>query len=228
MLDHLKRRFHTFKYNYRWSDYVWLLDGWVAKLSLAVPLLGYAILFNDTVAQHIAFDRLANENTLHFGLSSSARLKLMYFGLVFVGLANILFRIRRPFVLRRGRGPEEFVKNSLETFTAREYISINDDISRGETYTQYPKYYVADFNDFLNQAIGSEQSPNSAHWADAKAKHEVMLRSMLLEFYFKNDRKRRYALSVCIFLAAIGCLCLLIPSADLFAKVLYVTIRGWG
>jgi len=64
----------TFDYNYGWSNYIFLFDGWIAKCAMAVPVVGYLILFNDSVSQHLSFNKLAGENFVGFGLSSASRL----------------------------------------------------------------------------------------------------------------------------------------------------------
>jgi hypothetical protein len=100
LFDSLRFKWSIFAYNYCWSDYVFLFDGWVAKCAMAVPVAGYLVLFNDAVSQHLSFNRLADESLLSFGLSSGVRLKLIYFGLILLGTANILYRLRRPFVFK--------------------------------------------------------------------------------------------------------------------------------
>jgi hypothetical protein len=111
-----------FSYNYGWSDYVYLFDGWVAKCAMAVPIVGYLILFNDTISQHISFNKLAGENILGVGLSPVVRLKLIYFGLIFLGSANILYRIRRLFVFKIGTNEFDYVETALTHFTVSAYI----------------------------------------------------------------------------------------------------------
>src|SRR5262249_10862015 len=121
----LRFRWSIFLYNYAWSDYVFLFDGWIAKCAMAVPVVGYLILFNDSVSQHLSFNKLAQENLVCFGLSSIARLKLIYFGLIFLGSANILYRLRRPFILRIGTNQFHYVENALRHFTVSAYIDIH-------------------------------------------------------------------------------------------------------
>ena len=83
-----RSRWSSFDYNFGWSDYVFLFDGWVAKCAMAVPIIGYLILFNDTISQQLSFNKLASEDVLGFGLSSAARLKFIYFGLIFFGFSE--------------------------------------------------------------------------------------------------------------------------------------------
>jgi hypothetical protein len=147
----------TFSYNFRWSDYTILFDGWVAKCAMAVPIVGYLILLNDSISQHILFNNLAKENVIGFGLSSIARLKFIYFGMILLGSANILYRIRRPFVFKIGRTQFEYIENALRQFTVSEYIDINGTIRHEGHYTRHGKYYDVEYNTFLNLALGERR-----------------------------------------------------------------------
>jgi hypothetical protein len=126
-LDYARMKWSIFRYNFGWSDYVFLFDGWVSKCAMAVPILGYLILFNDSVSQHLSFDRLADESLRGFGLSANARLKLIYFGMIFLGSASILYLRRRPFVFSIGTNQFDYVEKALKHFTVSAYIDIAHD-----------------------------------------------------------------------------------------------------
>lgn len=223
MLGYLRMKWQIFVYNYQWPDYISLFDGWIAKCSMAVPIVGYLILFNDTISKHIAFNNLANEHLLSFGISSSARLKLIYFGLIFLGSSNIFYRLRRPYALKIGKNEFEYVETALKYFTVTDYIRINGEIKHSDfdPYTQHGKYYNSEFDAFLKLAIGEDKKgdPSSIHWVEAKNRFEGLLRSMLIENFFRQKIQRRYSLTFCIVLSLIGYCLLFIPSADLFLKV---------
>ncbi|MEM6781622.1 MAG: hypothetical protein AAF569_07140, partial [Pseudomonadota bacterium] len=145
--------FDTFVYNFKWSDYVWMLDGWLPRCAIAIPLIGYVIIFNDFFSQHLSFNNISNYNDNAYGLSSSARLKLIYFGLIFLGLANLIFRINRPFIFKLGKNEFEFVKNGLSHFTLQDYIEFHNKIQEGH-FTRHGKYYTEQWEDFWNLAYG--------------------------------------------------------------------------
>jgi hypothetical protein len=228
--NHLRMKWTIFTYNYGWSQYVFLLDGWIAKAAMAVPIVGYLILFNDSVSQHLSFDKLADENKVPFGLSGIARLQLLYFGLILLGSANILYRIRRPFVFRVGTNQFDYVENAIRHFTVSAYIDIHGTIRHEGHHTLHGKYYDAEYDNFLDLALGKKENARSrdestADWARAKSKYEGLLRSMLIENFFRQDVQRRVSLTCCIVLALVGYLLLFIPSADLFIKVMSVVAR---
>ena len=89
-----KLRWETFTYNYSWSDYVGYIDGWIPKLALSVPILGYLILFNDSVSEILSFKYLAKEGVGDFGLEGATRLRLLYFGLICLGIRISLIESR--------------------------------------------------------------------------------------------------------------------------------------
>ncbi len=61
-ISYIQMRSRIFSYNYGWSKYVVLFDGWIAKCAMAVPFIGYLIIFNDSVSQHLSFNNLAHED----------------------------------------------------------------------------------------------------------------------------------------------------------------------
>jgi hypothetical protein len=223
-----RMKWGSFNYNYGWSDYVYLFDGWVAKCAMAVPIVGYLILFNDTISQRLSFDSLASENVISIGLSSAARLKLIYFGLIVLGSANILYRIRRPFVFRIGTNRFEYVETALKHFTISAYIDIHGLIRHEGHHTLHGKYYDAEYDAFLDLALGERgersRDESTADWTQAKRRYEGLLRSMLIENFYRNNVTRRMSLSCCIFLSLLGYALLFIPSLDLFVKVLKVSL----
>jgi hypothetical protein len=204
----------VFAYNYAWSHFVFLFDGWVAKCAMAVPIVGYLILFNDSVSQHLAFNELAAETSISSGLSPSARLKLVYFGLILLGAANIAYRVKRPFVLRLGTDSFQYVENALRNFTVSSYVHIHETVRHEGHHTLHGKYYDSEYDAFLNTALGEmragERDEATANWSMAKSKHEGLLRSMLIENFARNDVKKRFWLTGCILLSSLGYSLLLI------------------
>ncbi|MBX3533933.1 MAG: hypothetical protein KF826_06250 [Xanthobacteraceae bacterium] len=228
--DRIKLRWSTFSYNYRWSDYVFLFDGWMAKTAIAVPFVGYLILFNDSVSQHLFFNNLARESSIGFGISSTTRLKFIYYGLIFLGLAAIIYRIRRPYVMRVGTNQFGYVEKALTHFTVSAYIDIHGAIRHEGHHSLHGKYYDAEYEQFVDMALGSKDSfghrdGRSANWLEAKSRYEGLLRSMLIENFLRNVVKRRISLTICLIFATVGYLLLAVPSVDLFIKVLYVSFK---
>lgn len=232
--NRLWSRWTTFSYNFGWSDYVDRLDGWIPRLSFGVPIVGYLILFNDSIVKNLTFLELTSGHSV-LGLSGGARLKFLYLGLVLLGLANIIYRTKRPYVLCQARDVNSYVEMGLRNFTVLAFIDLHDRIRHsgfGE-YTQHGKYYDAEWDAFLDHAIGEDtgnralgRNPKTAHWVEAKAKYEGLLRSILMETFFReNARMRRGWLVTCLAIATVGYIMLAVPSLDLFFSVMAAIIK---
>jgi len=213
----------TFSYNYCWPDYVKYIDGWIPKLALTVPVIGYLILFNDKISELFIFTEIANEDTLLFGLSGVQRLRLIYFGLILLGASNFIYLIKKPFHFKFGRNIVDYTRTCLELFSLGDYIQMHGTIRHEGHLTLDGKYYDSEWEGFLNTAKnageGTDYVKRDGDWDGAKSKYGGLLRGILRENFFRYDIKRRYWLSLCLLLSTGGYLLMLIPSADLFVKV---------
>lgn len=223
-LAKIKGRWGVFIYNYRWSDWVPYIDGWVPKFALFVPILGYLVLFNDQFSEYFEFTDLANEDLSDFGLSAIVRLRMIYFGLIFLGLSNFTYRFTRPYMFRFGSNILDFTKTGLDFFNYTFYRNIHEQIRKSDPYTQDGKYYDSEWEGFVNSSLnkneGTDNVKYSGNWEEGKLKYGSLLRSMLSEHFFANDIQGRKWLTFCIFLSSAGYTLLVIPSADIFVKVI--------
>jgi len=224
-------RWSSFWYNFAWPDYVRELDGWVARASLAIPLVGYLILFNDTIAGYLtSFDILAGPRPAWSLVDGPARLKALYLGLLALAAANALYRWRRPYLLRWGTSEQDYVSWAMENLTVGDFVRINSHIRSRAPFTQSGKYYSGEWDTFLAMADGERGGPNrpedfrQVDFAGAKARFGSLLRGMLSEFYFEAVRERRISLIFCLAFARTGYTLLAIPAVDLFLRVLSVII----
>jgi hypothetical protein len=197
---------------------------------MTIPIVGYLILFNDSIADHISFERLASGHDSALGLSASSRLKLIYLGLLFVGTASLAYRWRRPWPMRLADNEFDYVERGLKNFSIGTYIQLHGLIRHSDMdpYTTHGKYYDSEWEDFLEMSTGSRPGADAraaaektGHWNEAKSKFEGLLRSILLETFFREaHHTRRKGLVFCLALALVGYGLLAIPSADLFLKVM--------
>ncbi len=90
------------------------------------------------------------------------------------------------------------------------------------------------FKSFLNDAsidkiesevIGEAPLINQKSWQQILDKHGDLLRGIARAFYFQVDKTRRVSLTFCIFFSSAGYILLVIPSFDLFIKVLIATLN---
>ncbi|MCP4096136.1 MAG: hypothetical protein GY748_07835 [Planctomycetaceae bacterium] len=223
----IQSRWRGFTYNFTWSDYIGFFDGWLARGALAVPIIGYLIIFNDTTVGYISFKEITNKTSILFYFEGVTRLRFLYFGLVFLGTANLIYRWRRPWVHKFGKDSFAFVEKGLEVFTPSEYINFHHTIREEGHFTLSGKYYDSEWDGFRDLAIGIEGKDKSenrpGHWNQAKSQYEYLLRNILEETFFRHSIKRRFSLSICLLVSSIGYVLLLLPSLDLFQAVIRST-----
>ncbi|AZQ83110.1 hypothetical protein EKO29_02980 [Colwellia sp. Arc7-635] len=231
-MNKIKSWWQTFIYNYRWSDYVNYIDGWIPKLALTIPVLGYLILFNDNISELLVFNKLANEPSLSFGLNGVQRLRLLYFGLLLLGLSNFTYRMKKPYQFKFGTNFMDYSRTCLEIFTLSDYVRMHGNIRQDGHLTISGKYYDSEWDGFKgsaqNTGEGTDNVTRNGDWETAKSKYGSLLREILSETFFKNDIANRGWLTFCIIVSTVGYLLLLAPSVDLFIKVIYSTLLSGG
>lgn len=234
--EHVALKWGTFVYNFGWANYVEWLDGRIPRFSFAIPAIGYLILFNDRILKDLTFLELTSGHS-SFSLSGDVRVKFIYLGLILLGFANIVFRWRRPHVLRNAHDRVSYVDFGLKNYTVYEFIDLNDAISSGGrgAFTRYGGYYDSEWQVFLDSALGeykqgirSRHDPKVAHWINAKLKYEGLLRCILIETFFRESTQtRRGWLILCLFVSSLGYVLLAIPSLDLFLQVMSAIVSPY-
>jgi hypothetical protein len=223
VFNSLKLRWQTVVYNYSWSNWVPYIDGWIPRFSLLFPFVGYLILVNDEIAKVLQFHHLTGTEQYAWGLSAVIRLRLVYYGLFFLGVSNFIYRLKKPYAFRFGANLIDYTKTGLELFTLGDYVQIHGTIRHEGHLTLDGKYYDSEWEGICaaarNQGEGTDKVVRSGSWEDAKRQYGSLLRSMLRENFFRNDTRGRSWLTACVLLSTLGYLLLAIPSLDLFAKV---------
>jgi hypothetical protein len=186
------------------------------------------ILFNDYVLEMMEFYKLMHGPSFDWGLTTSARLRFIYYALSFLGISNLIFRIKKPYAFRFGRNVTEYTRNALELFTLGDYVQIDGTIRHEGHLTLDGKYYDSEWDGFKeasrNPGEGTDNVARTGNWEEAKRQYGNLLRSMLRENFFRSNVQGRMSLSVCLFLSTVGYIFLAIPSIDLFLKVTANTI----
>ena len=85
----------------RWDDLQRLSKQGIIKLTIAMPIVGYFILFNESLQQHLELSELY---VFQSDAWTALRLYALYFGLVFIAAASLLFQLRCPSVVK-AHGP---------------------------------------------------------------------------------------------------------------------------
>ena len=175
------------------------------------------------MSELLIFDEIANEDTLSFGLSGLQRLRILYFGLIFLGISNFIYHINKPRHFKLGTNLADYTKVCLEVLNLGDYSQMHHTIREEGHLTPNGKYYDSEWDGFEESATntneGTDQVLRDGYWEGAKRKYGGLLREILAENYFRYDIKQRFWLSLCLTLSTIGYALLLVPSLDLFIKV---------
>jgi len=209
----------------RWSDWVSYIDGALPKFAFLIPFIGYAVLFNDEVTSKIAFKEMADKTLLDTGV----RLRLIYFGLCFIGFSNLIYRIRKPYVFKLANNIRDFMNVCFDIFTYSDFLQLHRRIEMEGHKTLYGKYRTALWELFSADVPSDNRDAmaiREKNWEDAIKKHGDVLRSILAESFNKEDLEKRNSLIVCIILSTIGYFCLLVSGMELFLSVIVSTLHS--
>lgn len=127
---------YSMKFNSDWRFLQWDSVRGVASNDLTrivglIPLAGYLILFNDEVAELVSFDTIAgvrDQAASPFLLGGVAKLRLVFFGSIFVLLSFSIFRMFRPAVLDRSSGDLEFSERVRDSYSVHEVASMESQV----------------------------------------------------------------------------------------------------
>lgn len=187
-----------------------------------VPLLGYLILFNDGLSDHLQFRNLISNPVSYQGIEEGVRLRLVYFGLIFLGVSNFVYRLRKPRSLLIGHSASEYIKNCFDFYTYSDYEDVHARIYDSKNKIIYGPTFDQLWSDFVQDA--KRISEDGITWDSHKAKHGSFMRSLLKSDFHGYDRRYRKSLMSCLILTSAGYILLSIPSIDLFLKVLLATL----
>ena len=218
----IQSKWSIFIYNYQWSDYVDYIDGWIPKLAFSVPIIGYAILFNDNVSNWFNFSIISENST--FWLNKTVKLKLIYFGLIFLGLSNLIYRIKRPYCFKWAVNEKQFNEYAMENFTVIEFRNMHSEIQSKGHLSMSGKTYDYLWEEFYEQVDPTKkkvEAKKSTHsWRSTKERYQDMLTMLFKDSFFRYSRGNRGWLTTCLVISTIGYGLLVLPSIDLFIKVL--------
>ena len=213
-----------------WTYWIPYIDGWIPRFSLFFPIVGYLILFNDSVSESLVFSRLTGTE-IQWGFSGDHRIRFLYFGLLSLGISNFLYKTRKPHIFRFGKSLIEYTHTGLEFFTYNDFLQMHEYI-QNEGHNAIEEKYRNDewvkFSDMANTNEGWLSIEKGSGWEKVTKTHGGLLRSILKESFYYGDRQRRVSLSICVVLSTIGYLLLITPGIELFIKVTMSTLSFIG
>lgn len=115
----------------QWSFVEKIASNDLTRVIGLIPLVGYVILFNDELAKLASFGIIAgveNSDISPFFLTSLAKMRLVFFGSLFLLLANVAFRYFSPRVLRSLKDDIEFSTRVRDCYSVHELASMEEEV----------------------------------------------------------------------------------------------------
>ena len=117
----------------RWSKLRSIGNSQAAKLTILIPLVGYMIIFNETIASYLQLsNELVGLSVEGSGSTASPRLLLIYFGLCWVALGSAIYAWRCPGFIKRYRSAESFVADAGHHIGQVFMSAIQSELERNE------------------------------------------------------------------------------------------------
>lgn len=205
----------------QWQSVELVANNGIARVVGLVPLVGYLILFNDEIAGIASFDVLAgsrNEDISPFILSSLAKMRLVFFGSLFVFFSNVIFRIFRPKELDQSKGDLEFALRVRDCYSVHDIAEMEADISAIEW-----KSRLSIFWEVLGE-VRSGKPLVSGFRPDVRetmfSKHGDYIHFLAREWWVGRMHTFRIARVASLTLGVAGFLLLAFPTIDITQAVL--------
>lgn len=221
-------------YDFSWEGWHCLFNNALARRSTIASFIGYLIILNDLVASELGFEFILNGSNSILNLNTRTRLHLLFFGLLFIAFARLIFLWARPHVIKFGPSLHEWVNFGLREFTFTDFQRMHGAIREKGHRTGYGKYYDDDWDAFVEDAIWKEsgrtgrkidcdkrESRRHVNYSTAKQRHEDLLRCILIDRYYEIAASNKPALLASIILALPGYFMFLLPSVDLSLSIAY-------
>lgn len=205
----------------RWDFVEKIANNDLARVVGLVPLIGYLILFNDEIADIITFRTIAGaqyDSISPFFLSSIVKLRLVFFGSLFVFLANIIFKLFSPKELQLSKGDLEFSTRVRDSYSVHELKIMEDQV-----FSDQWKPRLSIFWKVLD-SIRAKKAVVSGFRPDVRTRmfseHGGYIHVLAREWWLGMMHTFRVARVASLFLGVAGYLMLAVPTADIAQAVI--------
>ncbi len=179
---------------------------WVVKATILLPVIGYLILFN---AEIIRYLKLSSEIT---GTTNDAtiswRLLAVYFGLLAIAVASVLYSWRCPILVKRYGRAADYVTAEAESIGEIALADLEEALR-----VNHPKEYAQ-----LRDVVDRRSTRISASTDEAIIRANTI--DIMQRVYLMANVSRPTLRRAIFVLFARGFLILLIPSLDVFVRCL--------
>lgn len=187
------------------------------RLTIFIPVIGYAIIFNENIVQYLNLskDIFAGKNIFGrddvFSTQSaiSWRLLSLYFGLCLVAMASLVYAVRCPGLIKNYASATEFV-GAVREHTARFVMDqIHEELARSPFGAQY-NAVMLDHKSYVQ---------NADHPDNLTEIHQDTSKEVLSLYFLANNVSFPGSRAAVIAFYIVGFSAVALPSLDVFTRV---------
>lgn len=211
----------------RWETVKGVANNDFTRVVALIPVAGYLILFNDEIAGMVSFDALAGvgeANRSPFLLDGLTKLRLVFFGSLFVLCSFVTYRLFRPEVLEASKNDLEFSELVRQRYSVYELAQIEERV-HSQSWTER--------TDAFWTVLGERRSKKplvSGYRPDARAqmfsKHGDYIGFLAREWWEGMMHTHRPARICSLVFGVWGYAMLVIPTLDIAQAVLRHLFTG--
>jgi len=196
------------------------------SLTMLVPVIGYLIVFNEHVFQLLELskeifpvDAARNGDSTNIWFSNIIRLVFLYFGLMFLGIATILYQCFCPPLIKEYANERGYIREEINLMTTKRINAILSDLSR-----EIPKNHDK-FEEFERISIAIEKYHKDPDGYLEGTRDRLHTDLMLMQWENENSTHTSPRSSITL-LYTVGFVILTIPSVEMLLRVISVLINN--
>jgi hypothetical protein len=220
-------KFHSDWEIAQWSFVEKIASNDLTRVIGLIPLVGYIILFNDELAELASFGTIGgveSDDISPFFLSSLAKMRFVFFGSLFLLLANVTFRCFSPPALRQSKDDIGFSTRVRDCYSVHELANMEDAV-----FSEHWKPRASFFWN-VRDMTRSRRKVVSGYRPDCRAemfgKHGDYINFLAREWWVGQMHTHRGARISSLIFGCIGYILLALPTLDISQAVLSDVINS--
>ncbi|WP_037311355.1 hypothetical protein [Ruegeria halocynthiae] len=222
-------KFHSDWKFTQWQSVERVANNDLTRVVALVPIIGYLILFNDQIAEIASFRMIAGVEPgaeTPFLLSGLAKMRLVFFGSLFLLFSNLIFKGFRPQVLELAKGDVEFAARVGERYSVHELADMETHVFSEDWKPRLPLFWK------VHDEFRSKKPLVSGYRPDVRSHmfsgHCDYISFLAREWWTGEMHTFRLARFVSLSLGIIGIFLLAIPTLDITQAVVGdVLLKFW-
>ncbi|BBU54410.1 hypothetical protein KU6B_06750 [Mameliella alba] len=205
----------------RWESVKAVANNDFTRVVGLIPIAGYLILFNDEIAGILSFDALAGVGGTErspFLLDGLTKLRLVFFGSLFVFGSFVTFRVFRPEVLEAAKNDLEFSEVVRQRYSVYELAQIEERVHSESWVERTEAFWTVLGKQRSKKPVVSGFRPDVR--ADMFSKHGDYIGFLAREWWVGMMHTNKPARIISLVFGFLGYFMLVVPTMDIAQAVL--------